>query len=77
MMRRRLVVLALLAVVVAFAAAGPEPLLAQNADLGQQRLGRPYRFVFLAYAIGWVLILGWIVSIARRLRSLERKIDRD
>ncbi len=52
-------------------------LAAQNANLGAQRLGRPYLFVFLAYAIGWGLILGWIVSIARRLRSLERRIDRD
>lgn len=53
----------------------PEALLAQNANLGAQQLGRPYWHVFAAYAIGWVLIFGWVVSIARRLRSLERKID--
>ncbi len=53
----------------------PEDLVAQGAALGQQRLGRPYLFVFLAYAIAWALIFGWIISIARRLRSLERKID--
>lgn len=55
----------------------PDTLEAQAAELGGQRLGRPYLFVFLAYAIGWALIMGWIVSIARRLRSLERKIDRE
>ncbi len=62
---------------IAFLAAlsAPHDLLAQGADLGQQRFGRPYLHVFLAYAIAWALILGWIISIARRLRSLERKID--
>lgn len=55
----------------------PDALLAQNQDLGAQRLGRPYLFVFLAYALGWGLIFGWIVSIARRLRGVERKLDRD
>jgi CcmD family protein len=66
--------LAAVAVLVAFALA-PDLLLAQNANLGAQQLGRPYWHVFAAYAIGWVLIFGWVVSIARRLRSLERKID--
>jgi len=55
----------------------PEVLAGQNADLASQRLGRPYWHVFIAYAIGWALIFGWIVSIARRLRSVERKIDRE
>jgi len=55
----------------------PDALAAQSADLGAQRLGRPYLFVFVAYAVGWALILGWIISIARRLRSLESRIDRE
>lgn len=75
-MRRILAPVLIVLAVFALAGAG-DALSAQNANLGAQRLGRPYLFVFLAYAIGWALILGWIVSIARRLRSLERQIERD
>lgn len=77
MMRRHLVVLAALAALAVVFLAAPGSAVAQSADLGAQRLGRPYLFVFLAYAVGWALILGWIVSIARRLRSLERRIERE
>ena len=35
---------------------------------------RPYRFVFLAYAIAWLLVLGWVVSVARRAGSLSRRL---
>lgn len=77
MMPRRLVASLALALFVLLAAGGPDALVAQNADLGAQRLGRPYWHVFAAYAIGWAFILGWIVSIARRLRSVERKLDRE
>ena len=35
---------------------------------------RAYRHVFIAYAVGWVLILGWIVSIARRLGRIESRL---
>ncbi len=38
--------------------------------LAQQSL-RPYRLVFVAYALAWLLIMGWIVSIGRRIRKLE------
>ncbi len=53
------------------------PLLAQSATeaatgLGAQSL-RPYWHVFVAYALAWVLILGWVVSIARRLARVERE----
>ena len=43
--------------------------------MGRQQLGRPYWHVFLAYAIAWVFIFGWIVSIARRLGRLERSLQ--
>lgn len=33
---------------------------------------RPYAHVFVAYAIAWLLIGGWMVSIHRRLGRLER-----
>lgn len=35
---------------------------------------RPYRFVFYAYAICWALVLGWVVSIARRMARLDRRL---
>lgn len=54
------------------------PLLAQEAavpgtGLAGQSL-RPYRFVFYAYAIAWLLVLGWIVAVARRMARLERRL---
>jgi len=35
---------------------------------------RPYQFVFVAYALAWVLVLGWVVAIARRMARLERRL---
>ena len=62
--------LALLAAV----AVGAGALEAQQAGgLATQSL-RPYRFVFLAYAIAWILVFGWIVAVARRLASLDRRL---
>lgn len=55
----------------------PDALAAQAEAMGRQQLGRPYWHVFLAYAIGWALILGWIVSIARRLGRVERRLQDD
>jgi CcmD family protein len=52
------------------------PVLAQNLPgegLGGQSM-QPYRFVFIAYAIAWVFVLGWIVSVARRLSRLSRRL---
>lgn len=63
--------------VAALLAAFPDAATAQAEALGQQRLGRAYWHVFLAYAIGWVLILGWVVSIARRLGRVEASLSRD
>ncbi len=53
-----------------------EALLAQVApgSLASQTL-RDYTHVFAAYAIAWLLILGWIVSVARRLQALERRFE--
>ncbi|MEZ4417899.1 MAG: CcmD family protein [Gemmatimonadota bacterium] len=64
-------VVALLFVVLA----GPESVLAQEVgDRVARGSLRPYWHVFAAYAIAWVLVFGWIVSIARRLGKLERDI---
>lgn len=72
MMRRSLMILGL-ALTSALSAAGP--LAAQAEELGRQTLGRPYWHVFISYAIAWLLIFGWVVSIARRLGRVERSLQ--
>ena len=52
-------------------------LLAQEAGaLGRQTLGRPYWHVFIAYAIAWVLVFGWLIAIGRRLRRVEERLGK-
>jgi CcmD family protein len=45
--------------------------------LGAQTLGRAYWHVFIAYALVWVLVLGWLFSIVRRLRRVEERLGRE
>lgn len=68
---------AIVAFLVALTLVLPAGVQAQAEQLGRQTLGRPYAFVFAAYAIAVVLIGGWVISIARRLRQVERQLDRD
>ena len=63
----------LILLVVAGVAAAQETAFPQASALGQQSL-KPYWHVFIAYAIAVALILGWVVSIARRLSALERRL---
>ena len=35
---------------------------------------KPYWHVFIAYAIAIVMVLGWVVSIARRLARIEARL---
>ena len=35
---------------------------------------RGYTHMFIAYAIAWALVLGWVVSIARRLGRVEKAL---
>ena len=42
--------------------------------LGRQTLGRGYWHVFAAYAIVWLLVFGWVISIVRRLRRVEERL---
>ena len=77
MMRR---IFAVLGTVVAAGAVSPvfgAGLVAQAENLASQTLGRPYWHFFLAYAIAWVFIFGWIISIARRLRRVETRLQAD
>lgn len=55
----------------------PSEVVAQATELGRQRLGRPYWHFFAAYLIVWALVFGWIVSIARRLRRVEDRLNAD
>ncbi len=54
------------------------PAMAQaGTPLGQQTLGRAYWHVFAAYAIVWLLVLGWVISIVRRLRRVEERLGQE
>ncbi len=57
----------------ATAAAQESSGLPQASALGQQNL-RPYWHVFAAYTLVIVMVGGWAVSIARRLRSIEKRL---
>lgn len=46
-----------------------------GSPLASQTLGRGYWHVFIAYAVAWLLVLGWAISIARRLSKIEREIE--
>jgi len=41
--------------------------------LASQNL-RGYNHMFIAYFIAWAMILGWVVSIARRLGRVEKAL---
>ena len=47
--------------------------LPQASALAQQSL-RPYWHVFAAYTIVIVMVGGWAISIARRLRGIEKRL---
>ena len=64
---------------VALLAVASVPALAQQATglpasgMAQQSL-RPYWHVFTAYAVTIVLVLGWVISISRRLKDVEERL---
>jgi len=47
--------------------------LADPQALAGQNL-RGYTHMFIAYFIAWAIIFGWVISIARRLRRLEKAL---
>lgn len=47
--------------------ADPEAIASQNL--------RGYDHMFIAYFIAWAIILGWVVSIARRLGRVEKALN--
>lgn len=54
----------------------PGLLAAQTTPLAANPQMRHFWHVFVAYAIAWVLIFGWLVSILRRLRRVEERLER-
>jgi CcmD family protein len=50
------------------AQAGPDPLASQSL--------RGYSHVFIAYTIAWLIVLGWLFSVARRLGRIERSLEK-
>jgi len=65
--------LVLLAVLLPGGALLPEALGAQATAEARQM--RHFWHVFAAYAIAWVLIFAWLVSILRRIRRLEDRLE--
>lgn len=63
--------LLLLAALVAPAAAqtGAEGLASQSL--------RPYAHVFVAYALAWAVVLGWVIWIGRRWARVEEELEDD
>jgi CcmD family protein len=61
----------LLALLVSGAMAGP--VFAQQAAAPPLEM-RHFWHVFIAYALAWVLIGGWLFSIVRRLRKVEERL---
>lgn len=47
--------------------------MADSGALASQNL-RGYTHMFIAYAIAWVIVVGWVISIARRLGRVERAL---
>jgi len=76
MNRIRIVLVALVAVAL-LGISAPE-LLARTQGMPQTGLAsqslRPYWHVFIAYTIAIALVLGWVISIGRRLRDVEDRL---
>ena len=52
----------------------PIDLIAQAPEATRLEM-RHFWHVFIAYAVAWVILFAWIVSILRRFRRLEEKLD--
>jgi CcmD family protein len=48
--------------------------MADAGGLASQNL-RGYTHMFIAYAIAWLLVMGWVISIARRLGRIEKALN--
>ncbi len=74
MRTRTLTVLVLVALVLLLPGAlGAQGGMPATQGLAGQSL-RGYTHMFIAYFIAWALVLGWVVSIARRLGRVEKAL---
>ena len=73
MKTRTLIVIAFAALVIALPTAGFAQGTADPNALASQSL-RGYTHMFIAYAIAWLVVVGWVISIARRLGRVERAL---
>ncbi len=69
-LRSRPGVLLLSALAGSLASAVPTVAQVGTEAFAQQSL-RPYWYVFIAYSLAWLLLVGWMLSIGRRMRGLE------
>ena len=64
------------AVLLLVAALGlPVDLLAQETPTATPLEMRHFWHVFVAYALAWILLFGWVVSILNRFRRVEEKLN--
>lgn len=69
-----LIALSLLLILVGPVTLGAQAGLPDSGALAGQSL-KGYTHMFLAYAIAWALVLGWIVSIGRRMGRVQRELE--
>ena len=72
-MMRPLGAFALLAAL-SFVVPGSQELLAQGQASAPRSMSH-FWHVFIAYAVAWLLLLGWVFAIVRRIARVERRLD--
>jgi Na+/proline symporter len=53
----------------------PTEIFAQEMPAATRLEMRHFWHVFIAYALAWVILFGWVLSILKRLRRVEEKLD--
>jgi len=53
----------------------PAEIFAQEMPAATRLEMRHFWHVFIAYALAWVILFGWVLSILKRLRRVEEKLD--
>jgi hypothetical protein len=73
MKRRAVLIVLFLALLVGLPVAGFAQGMDAAGTLASQSL-RGYTHMFIAYALAWLLVMGWVISIARRLGRIEKAL---
>ena len=72
---RRLVPFVGLALVAVLACVVPADLVAQETPTATRLEMRHFWHVFIAYALAWIILFGWVLSILKRFRRVEERLD--